>query len=108
MVLLLQYTLIFSSVLILVALGGCFAEHSGVINLGLEGIMVLGALGGVNTNELLQVVDSTNTPISGLYATGNNVSGMSVAAYVNIEGTGLGFALTSGRHAGANASAASK
>ena len=32
MVLLLQYTLIFSSVLILVALGGCFAEHSGVIN----------------------------------------------------------------------------
>ena len=33
MVLLLQYTLIFSSVLILVALGGCFAEHSGVINL---------------------------------------------------------------------------
>lgn len=46
---------------------------------------------------LLQVVDSTNTPISGLYATGNNVSGMSVAAYVNIEGTVLGFALTSGR-----------
>ena len=46
MVLLLQYTLIFSSVLILVALGGCFAERSGVINLGLEGIMVLGALGG--------------------------------------------------------------
>ncbi|MBR6657436.1 MAG: ABC transporter permease [Oscillospiraceae bacterium] len=46
MLLLLQYTLIFASVLILVALGGCFAEHSGVINLGLEGIMVIGALGG--------------------------------------------------------------
>ena len=46
MTLLLQYTLIFASVLLLVALGGCFAEHSGVINLGLEGIMVLGALGG--------------------------------------------------------------
>ena len=46
MLLLLQYTLIFSSVLILVALGGCFSEHSGVINLGLEGIMVIGALGG--------------------------------------------------------------
>lgn len=69
---------------------------------------VLGALGGVNTNELLQVVDETNTPISGLYATGNNVSGVSVAAYVNIEGTGLGFALTSGRLAGANAAAAIK
>ena len=46
MTLLVQYTLIFASVLMLVALGGCFAEHSGVINLGLEGIMIMGALGG--------------------------------------------------------------
>ena len=46
MLLLLQYTLIFASVLLLVALGGCFSEHSGVINVGLEGIMVMGALGG--------------------------------------------------------------
>ena len=46
MVLLLQYTIVFASVLMLVALGGCFSEHSGVINLGLEGIMVIGALGG--------------------------------------------------------------
>ena len=46
MVLLLQYTLTFASVPILVALGGCFSEHSGVINLGLEGVMIMGALGG--------------------------------------------------------------
>ena len=46
MMLLTQYTLIFASVLILVALGGCFSEHGGVINIGLEGIMVIGALGG--------------------------------------------------------------
>ena len=46
MALLLQYTLIYASVLMLVALGGCCSEHSGVINLGLEGTMVMGALGG--------------------------------------------------------------
>lgn len=53
MTLLIQYTLIYASVLILVALGGCFSEHSGVINLGLEGIMVMGALGGALTMKYL-------------------------------------------------------
>lgn len=56
MILLIQYTLIFSSVLILVALGGCFSEHSGVINLGLEGIMVMGALGGALAMKFLPIV----------------------------------------------------
>ena len=46
MILLLQYMIIFAAVLTLVAIGGCFSEHSGVINIGLEGIMVMGALGG--------------------------------------------------------------
>ena len=53
MTLLLQYTLIYASVLILVALGGCFSERSGVINLGLEGIMVIGALGGAFTMKYM-------------------------------------------------------
>ena len=67
MVLLLQYTIIFASVLMLVALGGCFSEHSGIINLGLEGIMVVGALGGAlimnllpaNTGAFMMVVITT-------------------------------------------------
>ena len=55
MILLVQYTLIFASVLMLVALGGCFAERSGVINIGLEGIMVIGALGGALVMKFLPV-----------------------------------------------------
>ena len=61
MLLLLQYTLIFASVLALVALGGCFSEHSGVINIGLEGIMVIGALGGALMMKYLP--DSTAAPV---------------------------------------------
>lgn len=58
--LVLQYTLIFTTVLALVALGGMFAERSGVINLGLEGIMVIGALTGAIVSAYLTKI---NTPI---------------------------------------------
>ncbi|MGN0981085.1 MAG: ABC transporter permease [Candidatus Avoscillospira sp.] len=47
MTLLIKYTLIYGIVLMLVALGGCFSEHSGVINIALEGIMVVGAMAGL-------------------------------------------------------------
>jgi ABC-type uncharacterized transport system permease subunit len=48
-----QYTLVFASVLAIVGLGGMFSERSGVINLGLEGTMVIGALGGALTMRFL-------------------------------------------------------
>ena len=47
MTLLIKYTLIYGIVLMLVALGGCFSEHSGIINIALEGIMVIGGVMGL-------------------------------------------------------------
>ena len=46
MELLIKYTLIFGIVLMLVALGGMFSERSGIINIALEGIMIIGGLVG--------------------------------------------------------------
>lgn len=42
-ILLLQKTLIYATPLLIVALAGCFAERSGIINLALEGEMIFGA-----------------------------------------------------------------
>lgn len=61
--LLVQYTLIYASVLIFVALGGMFSERSGVINIGLEGIMVLGALGGAFVLHVLPPATSGITVV---------------------------------------------
>lgn len=53
MLLLIKYTLLYGIVLMLVALGGMFSEHSGIINIALEGIMVVGGLAGVLVTALL-------------------------------------------------------
>ncbi|MCL2486274.1 MAG: ABC transporter permease [Oscillospiraceae bacterium] len=44
---LVQQTMYFSIPLLVVALGGLFAERSGIINIALEGIMIMGAFSGV-------------------------------------------------------------
>lgn len=51
--LLAKYTLLYAMVLMLVALGGAFTEHSGVINIALEGTMTIGGLVGVFALVLL-------------------------------------------------------
>ena len=53
MFLLLKYTLLYTVVLMLVALGGMFSERSGIINIALEGIMVIGGLIGVIAIQMM-------------------------------------------------------
>ena len=54
MTFLIQQTLIFAIPLMIVALAGVFAERSGIINLALEGIMILGAFIGVLFVNIMQ------------------------------------------------------
>lgn len=51
---LVQQTMYFSIPLLIVALGGMFAERSGVINIALEGIMIMGAFSSILFISLLQ------------------------------------------------------
>lgn len=57
MTFLIQQTLLFAIPLMIVALAGVFAERSGIINLALEGIMIMGAFVGVLAVRILQTTE---------------------------------------------------
>ena len=103
--LLLKYTLLYAAVLTLVALGGMFSERSGVINIALEGIMVIGGLMGVVTINLLNawgvpvflavIVAVLSSALAGLlYSSLLAFSAINLKADQTIGGTALNLLAT--------------
>ncbi|MEI4789764.1 ABC transporter permease [Bacillus sp. FJAT-53060] len=59
-------TLVYAAPLILTALGGVFSERSGVVNIGLEGLMVIGAFSSIIFNLFFADMFGPLTPWLGL------------------------------------------
>ena len=104
MLLLIKYTLISAMVLMLVALGGMFSERSGIINIALEGIMVIGALAGLMTLNLLPagtpgfaiVIVSVlvSAIVGGIYSSLLGFASINLKADQTIGGTALNMLAT--------------
>lgn len=104
MLLLIKYTLISAMVLMLVALGGMFSERSGIINIALEGIMVIGALAGLMTLNLLPagipgfavVIISVlvSAIVGGIYSSLLGFASINLKADQTIGGTALNMLAT--------------
>jgi len=59
--------------------------------------------GVIKTNKRMQVMDTNNDPIPGLYVAGDDIGGVDEDIYAGMGGHSIGFAITSGRLAGLNA-----
>ncbi len=63
-----------------------------------------GTLGGIKTNDMLQVLDASNKPVPGLYSAGFDACNIFGDSYCFLlPGNTMGWALNSGRMAGYNA-----
>ncbi|MGT2757385.1 ABC transporter permease [Streptococcus ovuberis] len=63
LILLISQMLIYSAPLIFTSLGGVFSERAGIVNVGLEGIMVIGAFAGVVFNIQFAETLGKSTPL---------------------------------------------
>jgi len=95
MFLLLKYTLLYTVVLMLVALGGMFSERSGIINIALEGIMVIGGLIGVIAIQLMPEGASALTIVA-CSISAAAIAGMLYAALLAFASINLGADQTIG------------
>ncbi|MCL6571221.1 MAG: ABC transporter permease [Bacillus sp. (in: Bacteria)] len=57
------YAIIFTMPLLITALGGLFSERSGIVNIGLEGLMIIGAFAGALSINYLQDIWSNNSQV---------------------------------------------
>jgi len=92
--------LFFSAPLIFTALGGVFSERSGVVNIGLEGLMVMGAFVGIVFNLTFADVFGGWTPwvsilvamvISALFSIIHAVASVSLRADQVVSGVAINF-----------------
>src|SRR5690625_147425 len=92
--------LFFSAPLIFTALGGVFSERSGVVNIGLEGLMVMGAFVGIVFNITFSDVFGGWTPwisilvamvISALFSIIHAVASVSLRADQVVSGVAINF-----------------
>ncbi|TFB23151.1 ABC transporter permease [Filobacillus milosensis] len=93
--------LMLATPLIFTALGGVFSERSGIINIGLEGLMIMGAFVAVVINlELYPILGSTLTPwvsilvaavIGGLFASLHAVATVTFRADQVVSGVAINF-----------------
>lgn len=92
--------LFFSAPLIFTALGGVFSERSGVVNIGLEGLMVMGAFVGIVFNLTYAHVFGAWTPwlsilvamiVSGLFSLIHAVATVTLRADHVVSGIAINF-----------------
>ena len=66
--------------------------------------MFLATIGGIKINHNMEVLDSRDNPIPGLYAGGNDTGGWEPDTYnAFLSSHAMGFAINSGRIAGEHA-----
>ncbi len=90
----------YAAPLIFTALGGVFSERSGVVNIGLEGLMVMGAFIGIISNLFLVDIFGAATPwvallvamaVSAIFALLHAVASISFRADQVVSGVAINF-----------------
>lgn len=80
-----QSTLIYSSPIIITAIGGLYSERAGIINVGLEGIMMIGGFSGAASLVLLEPVTAAAPWLSLLIAIIAGILVSLIHAYLSIN-----------------------